>query len=209
MHHLAVCGVVVLATLAAGCSDSEKARAKAGIRPTYDKATGKLTQLTLDSNGDGRIDTWTDMDGARPILTRIDRNGDGRVDRWEYYDSAAKLLKVGFSQKDDGKPDAWAFSGPDGKVLRVEISSTGDEKKIDRREFYNAGGLAAAEDDTNGDGATDTWETYKAGVLASASFDENQDGKADRRLSYEGSALVLIETAPDGFGGFATRVPVR
>ena len=82
-------GVVLLATLAFGCSDSERARAEAGVRPTYDKTTGKLTELTLDANHNGHVDTWTDMDGARPLQTRIDRNEDGKVDRWEYYDSQA------------------------------------------------------------------------------------------------------------------------
>ena len=64
----------------------DKLRAEAAIHPTYDKGTGRLTRLTLDSDHDGHVDTWTDMDGARPLQTRIDRNDDGKVDRWEYYD---------------------------------------------------------------------------------------------------------------------------
>ena len=202
-------GVVLLATLAFGCSDSERARAEAGVRPTYDKTTGKLTELTLDSNHNGHVDTWTRMDGARPLQTRIDRNEDGKVDRWEYYDSQATLIKVGFSRKDDGKADAWAFAGADGKIARIEISSKGDEKKIDRWEHYDRSGLIAVEEDANGDGVADKWETYRAGVLATASFDENFDGRPERRLTYEASTLVMIESAPDGSGGFATRVQVR
>src|SRR5215208_8395074 len=86
----------------AGCSSPEKDREKLGIKPTYDKETGRLKELTYDSNHNGKVDTWTDMDGARPVQTRIDRNEDGRIDRWEYYDPEAKLVKVGFSRKDDG-----------------------------------------------------------------------------------------------------------
>jgi len=201
--------VCLMATLAFGCSDPERTQAEAGIRPTYDKTSGKLTKLALDSNHNGHVDTWTDMDGVRAIQTRLDRNEDGKVDRWEYYDAQAKLSKVGFSRKDDGKPDAWAFAGGDGKVQRIEISSTGDEKKIDRWEHYDPGGLVAVEEDTNGDGAPDKWETYRAGVLETASFDENFDGKPERRLTYEASTLVMIESAPDGSGGFTTRVQVR
>src|SRR3954467_9638346 len=114
---------LVLAAIAvclAGCSDPEKERIKETTRPTYDKTTGKLTQLTYDRNKNGKIDTWTDMDGTRPLRSRIDMDDDGKIDRWEYYDEAGKLLKVGFSRKGDGKPDAWAYSGPDGKVVRVE-----------------------------------------------------------------------------------------
>jgi len=209
MRSLPTSVVIVMATLAVGCSDAERVRAEAGFRPTYNKATGKLTELTLDSNHNGHVDTWTDMDGSRPLRTRIDRNEDGKVDRWEYYDDRAQLTKVGFSRKDDGKADAWAFASADGKLHKIEISSTGDEQKIDRWEHYDATGLIAVEEDTNGDGAPDKWETYRAGLLTTASFDENFDGTPERRLTYEASALVMIESTPDGAGGFATRVQVR
>lgn len=209
MSHVPAGVVIILATLASGCSSPERTRAAAGIQPTYDTATGKLKALTLDSNHNGRIDTWTDMDGAHPLQTRMDRNEDGRVDRWEYYDGQGRLTKVGFSRKDDGKPDAWAFSGAAGTIDRIEISSVGDDKKIDRWEHYDATGLIAVEEDTNGDGAVDKWETYHAGALTTASFDENDDGIAERRLTYQASTLVMIETGPDGRGGFATRVQVR
>ena len=125
---------------AAACSDPDTERIKKTTIPTYDKTTGKLTELTYDRDKNGRIDTWTDMDGTRPLRTRIDLDEDGKIDRWEYYDDKGALLRVGFSRKQDGKVDAWAYSAPDGTLGRVEISSTGDEKKIDRREFYEAGG---------------------------------------------------------------------
>ncbi len=51
----------------AACANSEAKRREAGINPTYDRQTGKLTQLEFDSNHDGRPDTWTDMDGTRPV----------------------------------------------------------------------------------------------------------------------------------------------
>ena len=79
---LAVCGAV----LAHGCADPERERLKATTKASYDKATGKLTELTYDANKNGRIDTWTEMDGTRPLRSRIDSNEDGRIDRWEYYD---------------------------------------------------------------------------------------------------------------------------
>jgi hypothetical protein len=200
------------------CSDREKDRLRATTRPTYDTKTGKLTELTFDSNKNGRIDTWTEMDGTRPVLSRIDRDEDGKIDRWEYYDYKGQLLKVGFSRKDDGKVDAWAFSGPDGKLQRIEISSSGDEKRIDRWEYYDSAPgkdadavpvLVRAEEDTDGNGAPDKWQTYENGAIKTASFDENGDGKPDRRLIYAGGTLVSIETAPDGSGKFTKRVAIK
>jgi hypothetical protein len=200
--------VLCIGVACGACSNPEREREKLGIKPTYDRTTGKLTQLTYDSNHNGRIDTWTDMDGARPVQTRIDRNEDGRIDRWEYYDAQGTLLKVGFSRKDDGKPDAWAYGTPD-KLDRVEVSSTGDENKIDRWEHYVNGALVAIEEDANHDGLPDKWETYEAGAVKTAAFDENHDGKPDRRLTYSGGALVSIETASDGSGNYTHKIPVK
>ena len=164
------------------------------MRPTYDKATGKLKELTYDANHNGRIDTWTEMDGARPLRSRIDRDEDGTIDRWEYYDGSGALTRVGFSRTHPGRPDAWAFQAPDGQVARVDSSSAADETRIDRREFYERGVLVRAEADADGDGRMDQWETYAAGVMKTLSLDENADGRPDRRLTYgPGGALVSNE----------------
>lgn len=211
---------VFLAALACfACSAPHAERATHTTQPTYDSTTGKLIQLTYDRNKDGRIDTWIDMDGTRPLRARIDLNGDGKIDRWEYYDANGKLAKVGFSRANTGKPDAWAYAGPDGKIARIEISSTGDEHKIDRWEYYDAsdaaangdaaGPLVRAEEDTDGDGKVDKWETYVDGQLATVAFDENHDGHPDRRLTYSNGRLVLIETAPDSAGVYHTRQRVK
>jgi hypothetical protein len=168
----------------AGCSDTGDPRLKATTNATYDKATGKLTELTYDANKNGRIDTWTEMDGSRPLRSRIDRNEDGRPDRWEYYDGKGGLVKVGFSRRDTGTPDAWAYQAADGSIARTE-------------------------DDTNGDGRLDKWETYDRGELSTAAFDENGDGRPDRRLTYRAGVLVLIESDPDDAGNFRRRADVK
>ena len=203
-------GTLLAALVCFACSSPHAERAKGTISPTYDSTTGKLIQLTYDRNKNGRIDTWIDMDGTRPIRARIDLNEDGKIDRWEYYDQTGKLTKVGFSRANNGKPDAWAYAGPDGKIARIEISSTGDEHKIDRWEYYDAseaaangdavGPLVRAEEDTDGDGKVDKWETYVNGQLTTVAFDENHDGQPDRRLTYSDGRLALIETHPDAAG---------
>jgi len=195
--------------VAGACAGRPSDPAKETTKPTYDKTTGKLTQLTYDRNHNGVIDTWTDMDGARPLRSRIDQDENGTPDRWEYYDDQGRLLKVGFSRNNTGKPDAWGFSGPDGKVARIEMSSTGDEKKIDRSEFFTGGVLVRVELDTNEDGRVDKWETYEAGAIKTAEFDEDGDGRRDRRLTYNGAALELIESEPDAAGRYTRRVVVQ
>src|SRR6188768_2067974 len=171
--------VITAAVGGAACSDTGKPAADGTTKPTYDKTTGKLTQLTYDANRNGKIDTWTDMDGARPLQSRIDTDEDGTIDRWEYYDEKGSLTKVGFSRQKNGNVDAWAYSGPDGQVVRVET-----------------------EDDTNTDGRSDKWETYVDGVVRTSAMDENGDGRPDRRMTYDQGTLVLIESEPDASGAF-------
>jgi hypothetical protein len=198
---------MVLALTVVACADPERERLKTTTKATYDTATGKLTELTSDANKNGRIDTWTEMDGARPVRSRIDTNEDGTIDRWEYYDQNGHLTKVGLSRRNGDKPDAWAYSTADGKIARIEVSSTADERHIDRWEFYDAAAaLARVEEDTNHDGRADKWERYENGAVATAEFDENGDGRPDRRLTYRDAELVLIETAPDASGAYRRKV---
>lgn len=194
--------------LPTGCSRSASTAEKAAITPTYDPNTGRLTELAFDSNHNGKVDTWTEMNGNRPVRTRIDRNEDGKVDRWEYYDEHSKLVKIGFSRSDTGTADAWAFPGVDGKPREIEISSSADENKIDRWEHYEGDTITSAEEDTNGDGRVEKWESYEGGVLKTASFDENGDGKPDRQLTYAAGVLIAIDTEPDGSGHFRKHVVV-
>jgi hypothetical protein len=198
--------------ICARCSNPERERLKATTKATYDERSGRLKELTYDADRNGRIDTWTEMDGNRRLRSRLDRNEDGRIDRWEYYDAGGRLVKVGFSRRDNGHPDAWAEPGPEGRIARVLVSSTGDESKIDRWETYDPATpdlLTAAEEDTNRDGRPDKWEAYSSGQLQRALFDENGDGRADRQLTYRAGALVLIESEPDGAGQFRRRVEVK
>ena len=196
--------------LAAGCSRSASERRAHGVSGTYDKTTNKLLLLTYDRNGNGTVDTWTDMDGGRPLRSRIDLNEDGRIDRWEYYDSAGRLVKVGFSRQHGAKPDAWAFSRQDASLERVDVSSTSDEGRIDRREYYERGRMVRTEEDSDRDGRVDTWTTYDAnGAVATAAFDEDHDGKPDRRLTYNGPDLASIESAPDVNGRYTRKESVQ
>jgi hypothetical protein len=214
-RRLIVAGIVFGALPAWSCSDPDRERLKATTKATYDPQTGRLTELTFDSNKNGRIDTWTDMDGGRPVRARLDRDEDGRLDRWEYYDAAGRLNKVGFSRQANGKPDAWAYPNSNGKIVRVDVSTTGDENKIDRWEVYDAQGppgpdgigpLLQVVQDTNRDGKRDKWERYQNGQVVTAEFDENGDERPDRRLTYRDAELISIESEPDGRGGYAKKV---
>ncbi|HMD34297.1 MAG TPA: hypothetical protein VKH42_04985 [Vicinamibacterales bacterium] len=194
------------AILMAGCNGSAS-EARKRISPEYDKATGKLTLLKYDSNGDGKVDTWSYMDGSRILRIEIDQNGDGKIDRWEYYDTNKQLMKIGFSRANDGKQDAWSYPGPDGnEIVKIDISTRRDGK-VTRTEHYRSDKLVAAEEDTDGDGRIDKWETYEGDHLSTVAFDTLHRGTPDRKLTYGPNGTARIEVDEKGTGNW-TDVPI-
>ena len=194
-------GVLVVALIWPACGPSADRKK---IEPVYDKQTGRLQVLKYDSDGDGKVDTISHMDGARVLRIEIDKDEDGRVDRWEYYDANQKLEKVGFSRAGDGQEDAWSSAGPDGSIARIDISLARDGK-VTRREYYEKDTLVRAEEDGDGDGVFDKWEAYEGGRLASVAFDTLHRGKPDRRLVYGADGSARLEVDPAGDGRFVVQ----
>lgn len=187
-------GIYLLIALSPACVRPQTA-APERLQPVYDKTTGKLQLLKYDANGDGTVDTWSYMDGARIVRIEIDTDHDGKVDRWEYYRPDRTLEKVGFSRARDGKEDAWSYAGPDGSIVRIDVSTHRDGK-IDRVEHYERNVLARAEEDTDGDGRWDKWEIYEHSRLASVSFDTTfRRGTPDRRMIYGTDGSVRVDGA--------------
>ena len=153
------------------------------VQATYDKTTGKLSQLTVDAKKDDKPNIFSYMDGTKFIRIEIDENEDGKIDRWEYYGPDQKLEKVGVSRANDGKVDAWAFKAPDGSIGKVEVS-TKRNGTVDRVEFYEKSTLVRAEVDSNGDGRPDKWEAYADGELATVAFDTKGTGTPDQVIDY-------------------------
>ena len=190
------CLIFACAVVLAACRPRAGAKR---IEPVYDPKTGKLQLLKYDSNGNGVIDTWSYMDGARAVRIDIDSDEDGKIDRWEYYGPNQQIEKIGFSRAKDGKEDAWSFPGAAGTIERVEISTRRDGK-ITRVEHFDGDRVVSAEEDSDADGRIDKWETYEGDRLASVAFDTLHRGTADRRLLYgaDGTARLEVDLAGDG-----------
>jgi hypothetical protein len=183
--------LVVLCALffaAISCRAPEKEKR---VQASYDKDTGKLSQLTVDAKKDGKPNIYSYMDGTKFVRIEIDNDEDGKIDRWEYYGPDQKLEKVGSSRLNDGKPDLWAYQAADGSVAKIEISSKHDGK-IDRVEFYEKGALVRAEQDSDGDGRPDKWETYADGALATVGFDTKHTGAPDQVIDYRKEAKPTL-----------------
>ena len=169
--------------------------------PEYDKASGRLQLLKVDSNGDGKTDMVSTMEGSRVITIAIDQDFDGVTDRWEHYDADQRVEKVGFSRLNDGKEDAWSYADQSGAVVRIDVSVRRDGA-VQRVERYAHNLIAAAEEDTDGDGRMDKWETYEGERLAMVAFDTAKRGRPDRSLIYEADGRARVEVDARGDGTF-------
>src|SRR5262245_46466089 len=180
--HTAVVTFAMAAALVAPIACGRKHENQTVV-PTYDKETGKLSQLTLNSAKDGKPNITSYMNGSVVLRIEIDADEDGKIDRWEFYGPDAKVQRVGLSRSNDGKIDAWAYPGADGSIARIEVSTKPD-RKPNRTEFYERGTLSRAEEDSDGDGVVDKWEEYESGVLATVSFDVTKSGKPTTTIDY-------------------------
>ena len=180
--------VVVLATSACQSHASSPAKSDERVKPEYD-AGGRLTRLTYDKNGDGKVDTWGFMDGSRVVRVESDENGDGNVDSWEYHLEGAAAPNN-------------APVRADKTIERIERATQFDGR-VSRKEFFEAGVLARVEEDTDSDGHMDKWETYARGTLTMMALDTQGRGTPDRRLVYNADgSLSRIEADPTGTGEF-------
>ncbi len=163
--------LVSLCLLAVACESPPDPRRtdfkvdRGGVKAEYSPKTGRLNRLEVDTNKNGRIDSWTRMEGTRIDLIEIDRDENGKIDRWEHYVNN-KMVKIGTSSRGDGVEDEWAYPGPKGFVERVES-------------------------DTNRDGRIDKWENFEASpspggrpFLRSVSLDPDSKGLPTRILLY-------------------------
>ena len=191
----AVTVIIVAMFPLVACSNSEHDRIKDTTHATYDKTTGKLTMLTYDMNKDGKIDTWTYMDGTTPIRSEIDSDEDGKIDRWEYNTPDGKIDHEAYSERHTGVPDTWVWKDAAGRPRRMEYSSA-TTGKVYRWEFYENGKLVRVEEDDDGDGKVDKGELHDGDAITSVEFDTkpHRDGVANLRQTFgPGGQIVKTE----------------
>jgi EF hand domain-containing protein len=201
---LAFVSIVASACGPAATTTGAEAAAKKDVQSEYDKG-GRLTRLTYDRNGDGKIDTWGYMDGSRVVRVEVDEDGDGKVDRWEYHrdpkSPSSSNGSTGSNDSPSGSASAAASPGSGDPTLERIDRATKHDGRISRREYFENGVLTRVEEDTDGDGKIDKWETYSGGTLAIMAIDTKGRGTPDRRLIYQpDGTLSRIETDPSGTG---------
>jgi hypothetical protein len=172
--------------------------------PSYDVYTSRLVRLSADQNGDGRLDQWTYLEGARVFRGEADSDGDGRIDRWEYFDPASTLVKIGGASRGDGIEDMWTDPAPTPAGEVHVARSLQRDRRPDRHEYFRGDVLVRTEEDTNADGRVDKWDRYEASVLREVAFDTTfNTGRPDRRVLYDAAGkFIAVEADPERDGTF-------
>jgi hypothetical protein len=157
--------------LAVAACRQESARPR--VQAAYDKASGKLVQLTVDAEKDGKPNIYSYMDGPKFVRVEIDWDEDGLIDQWEHYDDGRRAVRAGQPRANDGQEG----------ISKIEISTRRDGKP-NRIEFFDNGSLVRAEEDSDLDGRPDRWETYEGGALRAVAFDRDGNGAPETQIDY-------------------------
>jgi hypothetical protein len=181
----ALAGVVLAATLAAGCSGSAAAGAGAqtgGVTRrntaiTHDACDTAGASEKIDANNDGRPDIFIVRKGSVEACRAIDLNFDGVIDSYSYNDDSGRLRRREYDYDRDGLIDEIATY--QGGVLAEKDQATSMARKLDTWDFYQAGALTRTERDSNGDGIIDQWWEYTQPGCPMIHSDVNNDGKPD------------------------------
>jgi hypothetical protein len=155
-----------------------------------------------DLNGDGVPELWVYYDPVKPgeiVRQEEDTNGDGRVDTWSAF-HGGKLVRREVDGKGDGKPDIFYYYKDD-KIAREEKDEVGNGQPSFRA-VYQDGRLGKVEKDTDGNGNIDLWVTYDATqageIVLKEEKDLNGDGIVDLWSYFEAGRLVRRDVSAVG-----------
>lgn len=155
-----------------------------------------------DINQDGVPDLWIYYNPLKPqeiVRQEEDTNGDGRVDTWSAFKDG-KLVRREVDTKGNGRPDAMYYYEDD-KISREERDENGDGRPSFRATYQN-GRLAKVEKDLDRGGKIDLWIYYDTTkdqeLVLKEEKDLNGDGAIDLWSYYENGRLVRRDVSAVG-----------
>ena len=131
-----------------------------------------------------------------PLTTReqdvadgiVDRNDDGRIDMW-IYRSNGQITRKQLDQNFDGRPDTTLHYDPITHQLSQVAEDSNHDGAIDSWTDYREGSVVRRRVDSDGDGSVDTWTYYRNGKIARHEQDTTGDGFRDRAGFYREGRL--------------------
>ena len=174
---------------------------KKEISPAPQSSPFKNVEIK-DIDQDGVPDLWIYYNPLRPeeiVRQEEDTNGDGRVDTWSTFHDG-KLVRREVDTEGRGAPDT-VYYYEDDQIAREERDETGGGRPSFRAIYLN-GRLAKVEKDLDRDGKMDLWIYYdttkEEKVVSREERDLNGDRAVDLWSYYEGGRLVRRDVSAVG-----------
>jgi hypothetical protein len=136
---------------------------------TYNDEGDPVREL-VDSNFDGKVDTWMTFAGGRMVEIKFDRNADGQPDEKRVY-LAGRKVRAEFDDNHDGKPDV--------------------------REIYDDGHLARRGVDLDGDGNIDRWDRDEVAARLAEEKEREEAEKEEKKRQAERADAGPADAATD------------
>ena len=163
---------------------------------------GRLRLLEVDTNGDGRMDTFQYYRDGVVVRVERDTDYDGHIDERDILKNGKVIEQEKFSP--DGKRVSLLILDQQGNPIKWERDTTGDGH-FDTTYKYEHGKLSLIKYDSTGDGNTDIWQYLKEGVPYKQERDQDGDGKVDQVIIYDKEGTPLKSTHDlDGDGRMET-----
>jgi len=122
---------------------------------------GNITQLEVDSNGDGKMDTFQYYKNEIVVRLERDTDYDGHIDEITVLKQGKPVRLEKLNPK--AKPIAILTFDTHGKPLKWQRDTTGSGH-FDTIYEYDQGRLRLIMGDTTGDGQTNVWQRFRDGV---------------------------------------------
>jgi len=135
----------------------------------------------VDSNSDGKADTWFTYKSDVLVASAEDRDFDGRQDAWHSYVNGV----IDFTKSDDsfdGKIESWVYYRH-GVPERVDRDLDRDTS-VDVIECYVHGQLSSQKW-VNASGVTTRLQTFDLGVKRTELLDLDADGVFDQSIAFD------------------------
>lgn len=165
----------------------------------------------IDTNNDGKIDTWEYYKNSHKIMEALDANYKGKINAWIYWNKDGSIEKE-ITLRKDGKKNYYFFQEPQKIVINnkemikqeLDYKKTYKENSFAQKcksiKYIENGKIVFAENDLSGNGRIDTVSFYKNNRVYKVESDLGHEGKNKIWTYYENGQPSYSEYDSDGDG---------
>jgi antitoxin component YwqK of YwqJK toxin-antitoxin module len=158
---------------------------------------------TRDTNGNGRMNEWVDLDDkGRPVRIKQDTNDSGKPDRISLYTEGRVSVQQADQDGDGFFETTTRFEKEQPVCMERDTDRDGEPEEVVR--YDGQGRKLSLTMDQSGNGRMDTWQEYTNDVLQRIRRDTTGNGRIDTEALFVNGARSRLRHDTDGDGYFET-----